>query len=159
MIQGTSSLTWSDDADPEWQVGEILLPDTAYFSSDGQLWEEVPTGVITPTGELADPLRQLTQARDIALEGTESLDGTPVQRYAMTLPTDPVGFGFTESERRGVTDPLSVSALVWIDSQGRIVRVLRTLTTSAGAIATTDARLSDFAEPVDIQAPSSPHGR
>ncbi|MFM7145780.1 MAG: hypothetical protein ACKOW5_05535, partial [Actinomycetales bacterium] len=138
MIQGTSEMTWSDDVDPQWQVGEIVLQEAAYFSSDGLTWDQVPAGVITPTAELAEPLRDLVKATGVTLEGSEILDGQELRRYAMQLPTDARGFGFTDTERAGLTPPLSVTALVWVDDQGRINRVLRTLSTSVGAVATTD---------------------
>lgn len=155
MIQGTSDLTWSDDVDPQWQVREIILKDAAYFSSDGLAWDEVPTGVITPTAELANPLRDLANATGVTLEGTEVLQGQELRRYAVQLPLEAVGFGFTEPERSDLEPILTVTALVWVDEQGRISRVLRTLTTQAGAVATTDSRLSEFSEPVTIRSPVS----
>ena len=153
MIQGTSDMTWADDVDPQWQVREILLDDTAYFSSDGLTWDEVPAGVTTPTAELADPLRDLVQATAVVLEGTETLDGQDCRRYAVQLPPSALGFGFTEPERINLAPVQGVSGLVWIDAQGRIARVLRTLSTDAGAIATTDSKFSAFSEPVTIRSP------
>ena len=153
MIQGTSQMSWSDDVNPQWQVREIVLQEAAYFSSDGVTWDQVPAGVITPTSELADPLRDLVKATGVTLEGNETLNGTQLRRYAMQLPAEARGFGFTDPERAELAPPLSVTALVWVDDQGRINRVLRTLSTSAGAVATTDARLSAFSEPVTIRSP------
>ncbi|MFM8350315.1 MAG: hypothetical protein ACKN9D_04530, partial [Actinomycetales bacterium] len=118
--------------------------------------DQVPAGVITPTAELAEPLRDLVKATGVTLEGSEILDGQELRRYAMQLPTDARGFGFTDTERAGLTPPLSVTALVWVDDQGRINRVLRTLSTPVGAVATTDARLSAFSDPVTIRSPLDP---
>ena len=156
MIQGTSDMTWSDDVDPQWQVREIVLQDAAYFSSDGLTWDEVPAGLITPTAELADPLRDLPKATGVILEGTESINGQDLRRYAMQLPPEATGFGLTDADRSSLATILGVSALVWVDDQGRITRVLRTLSTQAGAVATTDAQLSGFSEPVTIRSPMSP---
>lgn len=153
MIQGTSDMTWSDDVDPQWQVREIVLQDAAYFSSDGSTWDEVPGGLITPTAELADPLRDLTKATGVILEGTEVINGQNLRRYAMQLPAEPIGFGLTDADRTSLANVLSVSALVWVDEQGRITRILRTLNTQAGAVATTDAQFSAFSEPVTIRSP------
>ncbi|MBU6279675.1 MAG: hypothetical protein KGN78_10560 [Actinomycetales bacterium] len=155
MIQGTSDMTWSDDVDPQWQVREIVLQDAAYFSSDGSTWDEVPGGLITPTAELADPLRDLTKATGVILEGTEVINGQNLRRYAMQLPAVAVGFGLTDADRTSLANVLSVSALVWVDEQGRITRILRTLNTQAGAVATTDAQFSAFSEPVTIRSPMS----
>jgi len=155
MIQGTSDMTWSDDVDPQWQVREIVLQDAAYFSSDGLTWDEVPGGLVTPTAELANPLRDLTKATGVILEGTEVINGQNLRRYAMQLPAVAVGFGLTDADRTSLATVLSVSALVWVDDQGRITRILRTLNTQAGAVATTDAQFSAFSESVTIRAPMS----
>jgi len=154
FIQQSSDMTWADDLDPQWQVREIHVDDVTYFSSDGATWDEVPSGVVTPTAGIAEPLRGLTEATEVTLETVETFEGQQLRRYRVELPPDPSTFGFLAEQVAELGVQLQVEALVWVDSQGRITRVLRTLVTPTGPVATTDAQLTGFGEPVTIRAPA-----
>lgn len=126
VTTGTGDITWTDDRS---QTREVLSPTGHFLELDGT-WFAVPGDL--PTTVAFFPLEGLSGAADISLDGSEDVLGFPTTKLTATLPVDAAFLGFSQEELSAF-DPNtgSLEATIWIDSDDRIVRVLREYTTTS----------------------------
>lgn len=154
----------SGDADLIWssvvgQTHEIITKDTLYVQLEPPSgpWVAVPVEEWTPTAAAGRPLRGLGELEDARIDGTEILDGVETTRYtgSLDLVTQGEGLGLNaRALQLAAAQPgARVMATVWIDGQGLIVQVMRTLVGGADVAASTVTRLADFGTAAAIRAP------
>ena len=152
-------ITWSDELATTREIqsvdGHFLELDGTWFALDSE------TGVPTKVG--FSPLRGLDTAGNITRVGPEQVLGVEANRFEASL--DPaigasiMGFSGEEMTVLNEATPLSLVATMWVDDQGRIIRILREFqaeSTDGDPIsATTMDLLSDFSEPSPINVPET----
>jgi len=124
--RGWSDITWTADG----TARELVTRDGIFLSTDDEHWLAFPNG--TPTSRVADVFAGLPDVPAWVLDGTEQIGTTEqlsTKRYTGTLPAGADALGLNDQE---TADALAggsrVAVTVWIDDQGRIVRILRVLT-------------------------------
>jgi hypothetical protein len=152
-------ITWSDELAT---TREIQSTDGHFLELDGT-WFALGSETGVPTKVGFSPLRGLDTADNITRIGPEQVLGMETTRFDASL--DPMigasimGFSGEELTVLDEATPSSLVATIWIDDQGRIIRILREyLATSADGdpiSATTMDLLSDFAEASPINVPET----
>lgn len=127
---GHGDIEWTDALGDS---RELITPDGHFLELDGT-WFQIERSGSLPTTVAFDPLAGLASATNIMATGTEEVLG--MQTYRFDADLDPsLGvelMGFSEEERTVfATEPTSpeqagtLIATMWVDEEGRIVRVLR----------------------------------
>lgn len=123
--RGFGDIRWTDDLG---ESREVISPSGHFLEIDAT-WFEVATGRELPTTVAFDPLAGLATATNVVLTGSDQVQGEPAIRLEADL--DPsLGvdmMGFSDEERTvfaGETDG-SLVATMWVDTEGRIVRLVR----------------------------------
>lgn len=157
--KGYGDFTWSDELATTREIqtadGHFLELEGTWFLLDGE------TGVPTKVG--FTPLAGLDSATNVIRAGAEDVVGLSATRFDADLnPTlGPSTMGFSGEELTVVNDATAASlvATIWVDDEGRIVRVLREYSASSpdgdSISATSLYLLSDFAEPTPIEVPET----
>ena len=146
---------------------QILLVDSASYVQVpmfGEKWISVPLDDLNV--ELPDPskgLNMLTELTDLTEVGEEPIDGTETTKYTGTVDVeDAVGMSLpadlaqsTKKELEKASGTVDVS--VWVDGDGRVVRLDQRGTVDVGTGAplstTSSTTLTDFGVATDIAAP------
>ena len=129
-------IEWTDELG---DTRELITQDGHFLELDGN-WFQIERAGSLPTTVAFDPLAGLESATNIVAAGTEYVLGTQTYRFDADL--DPsLGvdlMGFSEEERTVfATDSSptgqqgSLIATIWVDPDGRIVRVLREFETTS----------------------------
>ena len=125
---------------------------------DGE-WLAIPPDEWTPTATTGNPLRGLGDMTGLTDEGADVIAGVPTIRFTGSLPAAEHGdgMGLNESALRLVAaDPAAaIDLTVWVDGQGLITRIMRTLRTSADVAASTVTDLAGFGTSVQIITPET----
>lgn len=145
-------------------TSELLVnQDGAFVSSDGGThWFLLSFGQTTPLLGSVNVFRALDQV-DWSTGTPDTVDGVALTRYdgVMVDPTiadalDGMGVSTEQPELLAELAALEIDASVWIDADGHIVRLLRTVsgTTPDGPLTATQlATLTDFRSAIDIDSP------
>ena len=163
--KGYAVIDWVTDGAPSRE----LVNDRAIFTQPqppAGPWTRTESTGSTPTSPFADPLRWLTDVRDVRLEGTDTMDGFDTNRYQGTLPLTSAnldGLGLTALEEQrilaaaGPDDAIVVTA--WEDPHHRLVRIDRSLDLGTGsalqASVLASTHLWDFGIMLDLESPPS----
>lgn len=131
MDQGFGDITWNDDLGTTREV----VSDSGHFLELDGFWLEVSGDSALPTTVAFDPLAGLADATNIVEVGSETVDGARVTRLdADLIQRDGIQvMGFSEEELTvfGNVEDASLIATIWVDSEGRIVRILREYTAAS----------------------------
>lgn len=118
-------------------------------------WRRAPAG--TPTSGTMDPLRGLDELTDVQRSGIEQLSTGEAERFIGSLPADPyvdaMGLNPTAAEAVAADEQASIDVTVWVDRDGRVRRVMRTLRTSLSIAAATFTDLVEFGAAIDVRTP------
>lgn len=122
---GFGDITWTDDLGT---TREVITGSGHFLELDGT-WLELAGDSTLPTTVAFDPLAGLEDATNVVEVGTEDVEGTSTTRLDADLDAS-IGIttmGFSEEERTVFPDSpeASLIATIWVDADGRIVRVLR----------------------------------
>lgn len=127
---GYGDIEWTDELG---ESRELITQDGHFLQLDG-VWFQIERAGSLPTTVAFDPLAGLASATNVVAVGTEEVLGTQTYRFDADLdPSMGVDLmGFSEEERSVFpTEPISpeqrgtLIATIWVDEDGRIVRVLR----------------------------------
>ena len=130
LQSGYGDIEWTDELGDS---RELITQDGHFLELDGT-WFEIERAGSLPTTVVFDPLAGLESASNVVAVGTEEVLGTQTYRFDADLdPSMGVDLmGFSEEERTVFpTEPISpeqrgsMIATIWVDEDGRIVRVLR----------------------------------
>lgn len=152
-------ITWSDELATTREIqsvdGHFLELDGTWFTLDSE------TGVPTKVG--FSPLRGLDTADNITRVGLEQVLGVETTRFEASL--DPaigasiMGFSGEEMTVLDEATPSSLVATIWVDDQGRMIRILREYQAESAdgdpISATTMDLLNSFSEPSPINVPET----
>ncbi len=156
LAKDLSDIRWQSAAGPS---REITTEDGFFVEVQPDSWLSVEPGRETPTSQAGLPLRGLLALEDPRSAGQEDLDGTTADLITGYLPAagNTAGMGLNDMELRALEDyPRAlVSVTVWVDDQGLIRQVMRTLEDAGPVAATTIARLTEFGVPAPVSAPAS----
>jgi hypothetical protein len=162
----------ADLLDAQVDLRVLVAEGTTYVQAEGLpllsgMWIEVgeaggPLGVDADaaTGGVdgaLDALREVTEVREI---GVEEVGGVTATHYRADLDAgDLVGSlaALGSMASQDVSEALAgttVTIDVWIDEQGRLVRLVEQLPLPGGGSASITYALSDFGVPVEVEAPS-----
>ncbi len=125
MAQGYGDIEWTDALGT---TREVLTADGHFLEVDGTWFSIESTGSL-PTTVAFDPLNGLDSATNVVDAGEETVFGVNTTRLDAQL--DPsrgaTDMGFSDEERTVFVenDEASLTSTMWVDEQGRIVRVLR----------------------------------
>lgn len=133
----------------------VLVDGVMYIESPQQPGKFMKYDLSDPSNPLGsqfvdqlDPAKAMTQFADalssVESKGEEDVDGQTLAHYVMTIDTGKLS---NASQAAGM--PKELTADVWLDDQNRMAKSSIDL----GQGGTYDTTLSDFDEPVDIQAP------
>ena len=131
MITGHGDITWTDDLG---LTREVVSETGHYLELDGT-WFEVDPGAGLPTTVAFDPLADLAEARNVVAGGEEDVMGRSTVRFDADL--DPqigaLTMGFSQEEVTVFADGADASlvATIWVDNDGRIVRIVREYSASS----------------------------
>lgn len=118
-------------------------------------WLIAPDGTAT-SGALA-PLVGLDELTEVRAEGDETLSIGPTRRFTGSLPADghegALGLNPTAAEAVTSDEQSSIDVTVWVDADGHIRRVMRTLRTSVPVSAATFSDLLEFGTPLHVRTP------
>ena len=151
LPSASGDMLWTDDRSV---LREIRVPSGHYVELDGTWYEE---GEDIPTTVAFTPLAGLDTATDIR-EGTEEeVLGVPARTFEATLAADARLMGVS-TEELSVMDPTSgeMTAIIWVDEDLRIVRIVRDYRTTSLDGDPIEAQalflLSDFGKdrPIDV---------
>jgi len=152
-------IAWSDEFATTREIqtadGHFLELDGTWFALDSE------TGVPTKVG--FTPLEGLDSATNVTLVGDEEVVDTSATRFDADLDPSlgPLTMGFSGEELTVVNDATDASlvATIWVDDEGRIVRILREYSASSPdgdpISATSLYLLSDFTDPTPIDVPET----
>jgi len=156
---GNGDITWSDDLAT---TREVITDEGHFLELDGT-WFELGADSAVPTKVGFTPLEGLDSADSIVRTGSENVLGVETTRLNAEL--DPqIGnrtMGFSGEELTVVDEATNATliATIWIDDEGRIVRVLReysALSPDGDPInATSLYLLGDFTESAPIDVPET----
>lgn len=151
-----SDIRWQSEAGPS---REITTSEGFFVEVQPGSWLSVEPGRQTPTANAGLPLRGLLALQDPQSAGQDDLDGSAADLVTGYLPAESnaSGMGLNDMELAALRDYPQAVVLVtlWIDAQGLIRQVMRTLADAGPIAATTIARLSDFGVPAPVSAPTS----
>ena len=125
MNQGYGDIVWTDELGT---TREVLTADGHFLEVDGT-WFAIESPGSLPTTVAFDPLRGLDAATNVVDAGGEVVFGVNTTRLDAQL--DPsqgaTSMGFSDEERTVFVDndDASLTSTMWVDEQGRIVRLLR----------------------------------
>lgn len=128
---GHGDIAWTDELGDS---RELITPDGHFLELD-DTWFEIEREGALPTTVAFDPLAGLKSATNVVAAGTEEVLGSLTYRFDADL--DPrIGvdvMGFSEEERTVFPSEQtgSLIATIWVDQEGRIVRVLREFQTTS----------------------------
>lgn len=118
-------------------------------------WLLAPGG--TPTSGAMAPLRGLDELRDMHASGSEDLAIGRAERFTGWLPVIPfvrdMGLNPTAADAVATDDRASIDVTVWVDRDGTVRRIMRTLRTSQPIAAATFTDLVRFGVAVDVRPP------
>ena len=168
LAKRRSDIRWSSADGPS---REVLTEDGFWIEVDPGSWLAVAPGRRTPTSSTGLVLRGIPDLLDVTSTGTESLDGVQATRYVGTLrgpgqddergdelAADVAdGIGLNDAELAAVADhpDAAVQVTLWIDDNGLIVQVMRSLQDAGPVLATSIVQLRDFGVAAPITSPSS----
>jgi hypothetical protein len=162
-------------------VRQIVVDDVAYLKLEGSdilppTWLKVDVGeALTKAGVgalgdvtggtgVADQLAALKTLGDVTTLGREQVNGVTATHYRATIDPAKVAASLEAASKLAGTDAALGAATIpvdlWIDDQGRIVRVTQTFTPGATAGKGTqgsvswEMNLSDFGVPLSVTAPA-----
>lgn len=131
MLDGYGDITWTDELG---QTREVLTANGHFLELDGT-WFTIEREGSLPTTVAFDPLAGLADATGIVEIGPEDVTGFPTVRFDADLDAksgvDVMGFSEEERTVFGDTGDATLVATIWIDQDGRIVRILREYTASS----------------------------
>lgn len=149
-------MSWTDELG---NTREVITADGHFLELEGT-WFEIEREGALPTSVAFDPLAGLADARNVVDMGTENVGGVVTNRLDADLnATDGTKImGFSEEELTAFGDPAnaSLTSTIWVDADGRIVRILREYATVSGdgdpISATSLFLLDDLGEfrPIDV---------
>ena len=156
LVPGYGDITWTDDLGI---TREVVSASGHYFELDGT-WFVIDPASSLPTTVAFDPLAGLAEARNVTEVGAENVLGRSAVRFDADL--DPqmgaLSMGFSQEEATVFADGADASlvATIWVDTEGRIVRIVREYSASsvdgAPISATSLYLLDDFGDlrPIDV---------
>lgn len=150
--------------------GSDLVPATWIRIDGAGEWASAGLGtlgsLVSGTG-VADQLAALRGLGDVTTVGTESLDGADTTHYRATIDPSKVagslaGLGGLSGLRDlgGLTGPTGAGTAstipvdLWVDGEGRAVRMTQTLAGEGAEKVTWQIDLSDFGAPLSVTAPA-----
>ena len=125
MAQSHGDIAWTDELGT---TREVLTADGHFLEVEGT-WFAIESPGSLPTTVAFDPLRGLDSATNVVDGGEEVVFGVDTTRLDAQL--DPsqgaTAMGFSDEERTVFVDndEASLTSTMWVDEQGRIVRLLR----------------------------------
>lgn len=131
MVPGYGDITWTDDLG----VTREVVSDTGHYLELEGSWFEVDSAAGLPTTVAFEPLADLAEARNVVAGGEEVVLGRDTLRFDADL--DPqmgvLSMGFSQEEVTVFADETDASlvATIWVDAEGRIVRVVREYSASS----------------------------
>lgn len=125
MDQGFGDIIWTDDLGT---TREVITEGGHFLELDGT-WLEIEDGAALPTTVAFDPLAGLVDATNVVDVGNEDIDGASTIRLDADVDAN-VGvtaMGFSQEELTVFADApeASLIATIWVNADGRIVRILR----------------------------------
>lgn len=129
--RGFGDIEWTDELGASREV----LTESGHFLELDGAWFEIEGDGSLPTTTAFDPLAGLDTATNIVDAGSEDVAGTETTRLDADL--DPIvgvaTMGFSQEEQTVFTPQANTSliATIWVDPEGRIVRILREYTSSS----------------------------
>lgn len=156
LAKDLSDIRWQSAAGPS---REITTDEGFFVEVQPDSWLSVEPGRQTPTSTAGLPLRGLLALEDPQSAGEEDLDGTATDLITGHLHAEGnvAGMGLNDMEMTALKDypQALVRVTLWVDDQGLIRQVMRTLEGAGPVAATTIARLSEFGVPAPVTAPAS----
>lgn len=159
------------------EMRQLMLPDAVYMDMGAALGTELPqrwikmsyddmgasTGVdleqVMQQSQQANPASQmelLVESGDFERVGTETVDGVEATHYRGTMDVADMnemsGGGEDALAAMRAQGVSTVDWEIWVDGDGLPVRIVQSMTSSAGEIAT-DIRYSDWGVEVDVTPP------
>lgn len=126
---GFGDVTWTDDLG----VSREVISSSGHFLEIDGAWFELEEESQLPTTTAFDPLAALKTATNVVDIGPEEVNGVPSIRLEADLDDADatVTMGFSNEERTVFDESANaaVTATIWIDSEGRIIRMIREFTT------------------------------
>lgn len=156
---GFGDIRWTDDLGSS---REVITSSGHFLEIDGT-WFALGDGSELPTTIAFDPLAALATATDVVDVGPEDVGGSPTVRLEADLSgTEAIEtMGFSDEEKTVFEDSTDASftATIWIDDDGRIVRIVREFNTSSfdgdPISATSLFLVEDAGEPRPIDVPET----
>lgn len=148
-------LQWTSTGGPSV---ERLTPDGVFVQLDPPdgPWLRAPQG--TPTAGTMSPLRGLDEMQDVRVSGTEQLSIGEAERFTGSLPAvayvEDLGLNPTAAEAVAADEQATIDVTLWVDREGRVRRIMRTLRTSLPIAAATFTDLVDFGVPIEVRTPT-----
>ncbi len=125
MGPGFGDISWTDDLG---LTREVLTSNGHFLELDGT-WFAIEREGALPTTVAFDPLQGLESATDVVRVGPDDVLGVATIRYDAELDAGagPTTMGFSEEELTVFSSgsDASLIATIWVDGDGRIVRLLR----------------------------------
>jgi hypothetical protein len=125
MAPAFGDITWTDDLGTTREV----VTANGHFLELDDTWLEIERDGALPTTVAFDPLAGLADATNVVEVGTEDVEGVPTIRLDADVNANDgtATMGFSEEERTVFSDSpeSSLIATIWVDTDGRIVRILR----------------------------------
>jgi hypothetical protein len=162
----------ADLLDEEVALRVLVADGTTYLQVDGLpllsgTWIEVgeaggPLGVDADaaTGGVDGALDALREVTDVTEVGVEAVGGVTATHYRAVLDAGDLADGLAalgSLASKDVSEALadtSITIDVWIDEQGRLVRLEEQVPLPGGGSASITYALSDFGVPVEVEAPA-----
>ena len=152
---GLGQMQWTSPAGPSV---ERRTADGVFVQVDppNGAWLLAPEG--TPTSGTMDPLRGLDELEGARNSGVEELSIGEAERFTGSLPAAPyvqsMGLNPTAADAVAADDRASIDVTIWVDGDGMVRRIMRTLRTSVPVAAATFTDLVDFGAVVDVPTPA-----
>lgn len=131
LAQAFGDITWTDDLGTTREV----VTANGHFLELDDVWLAIERDGALPTTVAFAPLAGLADATNVVEGGTEEVEGIPTLRLDADVdPSEGTAImGFSEEELTVFADATNASliATMWVDGEGRIVRVLREYTASS----------------------------
>jgi hypothetical protein len=157
--KGYGIATWTDGS----AVVVELANEKSVFArptGSGELWTPRPEDATSLSRTIMAPLTGLGELAEVRSEGSTDLGGTPTTRYSGRLPADPDrlrALGFDAADLAAIGEEwrgTAIDVVVWVDGNGRVVRVDRSIDLpAAAASASTSTTITDFTAALDLTNP------
>ena len=148
-------MRWTSTAGPSVERRTADGVFVQFDAPDGS-WVRAPRG--TPTSGTMTPLRGLDDLQDVRASGTEPLSIGDTTRFTGTLPAVPyvadMGLNPIAAEAVAADEHAGIDVTVWVDREGRVRRIMRTLRTSLPIAAATFTDLVEFGVPIEVRTPT-----